>query len=150
LGFTALIAVATALLFGTAPAFRASGVTPNDALKERGRGVVGDNRFGLGNLLVVVQVALSLLLLVAAGLFMRTFTSLSHLPLGFDRPPILVVSINAAKATASPAERVDLYDRLRQAAAAVPGVATAAASAVTPVSGSTWQYSIERFDDRII
>jgi len=149
LGFTALIAVATALLFGTAPAFRASGVTPNDALKERGRGVAGDNRAGLGNLLVVVQVALSLLLLVAAGLFMRTFTTLSNLPLGFDRHPILVVNINAAKA-ASPAERADLYDRLRRAAAAVPGVNGTAASAVTPVSGSTWQYAIERFDDRII
>ena len=150
LGFTALIAVATALLFGTAPAFRASGVTPNDALKERGRGVVGDRRFGLGNLLVVAQVALSLLLLVAAGLFMRTFTSLSHLPLGFDRNPILVASISATRATANPADRVDLYDRLRRAAAAVPGVTSAAASAVTPVSGSTWQYAIERFDDRLI
>jgi predicted permease len=150
LGFTALIAVATALLFGTAPAFRASGVTPNDALKERGRGVVGDCRFGLGNLLVVAQVALSLLLLVAAGLFMRTFTSLSHLPLGFDRNPILVASISATRATANPADRVDLYDRLRRAAAAVPGVTSAAASAVTPVSGSTWQYAIERFDDRLI
>lgn len=148
--FTALIAVATALLFGTAPAFRASGVTPNDALKERGRGVVGENRFGLGNLLVVVQVALSLLLLVAAGLFMRTFTSLSNLPLGFDRNPILVVSVNAAKATANPTERVDLYERLRQAAIAVPGVTNAATSAVTPVSGSTWQFAIERFDDRLI
>jgi predicted permease len=150
LGFTALIAIATALLFGTAPAFRASGVTPNDALKERGRGVAGDSRFGLGNLLVVVQVALSLLLLVAAGLFLRTFTSLSHLPLGFDRNPILVVSVNAARATANPAERIDLYERLRQAAGSVPGVTSAAASAVTPVSGSTWQFAIERFDDRLI
>ena len=149
LGFTALIAIVTALLFGTAPAFRASGVTPTDALKERGRGVVGESGLGFGNLLIIVQVALSLLLLVAGGLFIRTFTSLSHLPLGFDRNPILVVSINAAKATANPAERIDLYDRLRRAAA-VPGVSSAAASVVTPVSGSTWQYGIERFDDRVV
>ncbi len=119
LGFTAVIAVATALLFGTAPAFRASGVTPNDALKERGRGVVGDGRFGLGNLLVIVQVALSLLLLVGAGLFMRTFMSLSHLPLGFDSHPILVASVSASRATASPDERAGLYERLRVAAAQV-------------------------------
>jgi putative ABC transport system permease protein len=150
LGFTALIAVATALVFGTAPAFRASGVTPNDALKERGRSVVGDGRFGLGNLLVVVQVTLSLLLLVAAGLFVRTFTSLSRLPLGFDSTPILVASVNAARATANPDERVGLYERLREAAAQVPGVAGAAASAVTPVSGSTWQFAIERIDDRVL
>jgi putative ABC transport system permease protein len=150
LGFTALIAVATALIFGTAPAFRASGATPNDALKERGRSVVGDGRFGLGNLLVIVQVALSLLLLVGAGLFMRTFMSLSRLPLGFDSNPILVASVSASRATASPDERAGLYERLRQAAAQVPGAAGAAASAVTPVSGSTWQYAIERIDDRVL
>jgi putative ABC transport system permease protein len=150
LGFTALIAVGTGLIFGTAPAFRASGVTPNEALKERGRGLVGDGRLGLGNFLVVVQVALSLLLLVAAGLFVRTFTSLSNLPLGFDSNPILVASVNAARATSNADERPALYERLRQAAAQVPGVASAAASAVTPVSGSTWQFAIERVDDRMI
>ena len=148
LGFTALIAVATALLFGTAPAFRASATTPNEALKEHGRSVIGDRRFGLANALVVIQVALSLLLVIAAGLFIRTFSSLSSLQLGFDRDPILVASVNAARAV--PEQRAPLYERLRQAAAEVPGVASAAASAVTPVSGSTWQYSIERVDDREI
>jgi putative ABC transport system permease protein len=150
LGFTALIAVATALLFGTAPAFRASGATPNEALKEHGRSVVGDRRFGLGNFLVVLQVAMSLLLIVAAGLFIRTFSSLSNLQLGFDRNPILVANVNAARALSVPEERAAFYERLRQAAAGVPGVASAAASAVTPVSGSTWQYTIERVDDRQI
>jgi len=148
LGFTAVIAVATALLFGTAPAFRASATTPNEALKEHGRSVVGDARFGLGNLLVVVQVALSLLLIVAAGLFIRTFSSLSNAPLGFDRHLFLVAIVNAARAVPVPEERAALYERLRQAAAGVPGVATAAASAVTPVSGSTWQFAIERMDGR--
>ena len=148
LGFTALIAVATALLFGTAPAFRAAATTPNEALKEHGRSVIGDRRFGLGNVLVVVQVALSLLLVVSAGLFIRTFSSLSNLQLGFDQDPILVASVNAARAI--PEQRAALYERLRQAAAGVPGVASAAASAVTPVSGSTWQFAIERVDDREI
>jgi predicted permease len=110
--------------------------------------VVGDARFGLGNLLVVVQVALSLLLIVAAGLFIRTFSSLSNVPLGFDRHPILVANVNAARAV--PDQRAALYEQLRQAAASVPGIASAAASAVTPVSGSTWQYAIERVDDREI
>jgi len=150
LGFTALIAVTTALLFGMAPAFRASGTTPNEALKQQGRGVVGDGRFALGNLLVVAQVALSLVLIVAAGLFIRTFTSLSNLPLGFDRKPILVAGVSASRTGVQPEQRAALYERLRQAAADVPGVASAAASAVTPVSGSTWQYAIERVDDRVI
>ena len=150
LGFTALIAVTTALLFGMAPAFRASGTTPNEALKQQGRGVVGDGRFALGNLLVVAQVALSLVLIVAAGLFIRTFTSLSNLPLGFDRKPILVAGVSTSRTGVPPEQRAALYERLRQAAADVPGVASAAASAVTPVSGSTWQYAIERVDDRVI
>jgi putative ABC transport system permease protein len=150
LGFTAGVAAVTALLFGTAPAFRASRVQPNEALKEQGRGVIGDSRFGVGNLLVVVQVALSLILLAAAGLFVRTFTSLANLSLGFDRNPVLVASVNATRSGVEPDQRPDLYERLRQAAAAVPGVASAAASAVTPVSGSTWQFAIERIDDRVL
>jgi predicted permease len=150
LGFTAAVAISTALLFGTAPAFRASRVKPNEALKERGRGIAGDGRFALGNILVVAQVALSLILLVAAGLFIRTFSSLAHLNLGFDRDRVLVVNVNAARTGLEPDQRPALYERLRQAAAAVPGVASAAASAVTPVSGSTWQFGVERIDDRTV
>ncbi len=150
LGFTALVAVTTALLFGTAPALRASRVQPNEALKQQGRGVIGDSRFSLGNLLVVVQVALSLVLVVAAGLFMRTFSSLAHLDLGFDRNPILVANVGILRTGLEPARRPDLYERLRQAAASVPGVRMAAASAVTPVSGSSWQYGVERIDDRLV
>jgi putative ABC transport system permease protein len=150
LGFTAGVAAVTALLFGTAPALRASRVQPNEALKDQGRGVIGDSRFGIGNLLVVVQVALSLILLAAAGLFVRTFTSLANQSLGFDRNPVLVASVNATRSGVEPDQRPDLYERLRQAAAAVPGGASAAASAVTPVSGSTWQFAIERIDDRVL
>jgi len=150
LGFAAVIGIATALLFGTAPALRASRVQPTDALKEQGRGVIGDKRLGLGNLLVVVQVALSLILVVAAGLFIRTFSSLAHLDLGFDRNPILVANVSILRTGIEEDQRAALYEQLRQAAAAVPGVKTAAVSAVTPASGSTWQYAVERVDDRVI
>lgn len=143
LGFTALIAIGTALLFGTAPAFRASRVQPNDALKAQGRSVAGEPRFGIGNMLVVVQVALSLVLIVAAGLFMRTFSSLANLDLGFNRQAVLVATVNASRTQLEPAQRADLYEELRRAAGAVPGVASAAASAVTPISGSTWQFAVE-------
>ena len=115
LGFTALVAIATAILFGVAPALRASRVQPNEALKEQGRGVVGE-RFGLGNLLVVVQVALSLILVVAAGLFVRTFSSLANVNLGFDHRPVLVASVNAQRLQLEPSMRAELFERLRQAA----------------------------------
>ena len=142
LGFTALVAVTTAVLFGVAPALRASGVQPNEALKEQGRGMVGE-RFGLGNLLVVVQVALSVILVVAASLFVRTFSSLARVNLGFDHKPVLVANVNAQRLQLDLEQRSEFFERLRQAAANVPGVTTAAVSAVTPVSGSTWNNVIE-------
>jgi putative ABC transport system permease protein len=143
LGFTAGIAVATAMLFGTGPALRGMRAHPNDALKAQGRGVVGDGRLGLGNVLVVLQVALSLVLIVAAGLFVRTFSSLAAMNPGFDREPILVVGINAQRVQLEPAGRPELFRRALEAASGVPGVAFAAVSAVTPISGSTWNNRIE-------
>jgi predicted permease len=143
LGFTAAVAVATAVLFGTAPALRATRVQPNDALKAQGRGVVGEGRWSLGSALVVMQVALSLILLVAAGLFVRTFAALATRDLGFERQGVLVVNINAQRAQLEPADRPALFQRVLEAARGVPGVAHASLSAVTPISGSTWNNRIE-------
>jgi predicted permease len=143
LGFTAAVSIATAILFGVAPAWRAAQVAPNEAMAEQSRGVIGEGRAGLRNALVVIQVALSLLLVVAAGLFVRTFTALSGHDLGFDRDPVLIVAVNAQRSDTLPADRFMLYERVREAAAAVPGVASAAASRVSPIGGSSWQYPIE-------
>jgi len=141
LAFTMLVAVATALLFGTAPAFRASDARPMDAIKEHGRGG-GDGRFGLANGLVVAQVMLSLVLVVAAGLFVRTFTSLANLHLGFDRDRVLVTTVNAQRTEIPVADRLATYERVRQSVAAAPGVAAAGVSIVTPVSGMAWNSRI--------
>jgi len=141
--FTAAVTAATALLFGMAPAFRASRVQPSSAIKEQGRGVTGERRLSLGHAMVVAQVALSLVLVVAAGLFLRTFASLAHLDLGFDRDRVLVVSINAQRSGTPMAERTALFERARQAVAALPGVAHAGLSVITPVSGSAWNNRIE-------
>ena len=143
LAFTIGVTVATALLFGTVPALRASGVAPMDALKEHGRGTSSDSRAGLASGLVVAQVALSLVLVVAAGLFMRTFSSLSSLHLGFDRDRVLLVTINAQRTEIPPADRLATFERIRQRVLAVPGVASAAVSLVTPVSGSTWDNRVD-------
>jgi predicted permease len=140
LGFTAAAAVGTALVFGTAPALGATRVAPIDALKEQGRGA-GGGRMGLSGSLVVAQVALSLVLIFAAGLFVRTLSKLTTLDTGFNASPVLLVTVNAQSSGVEPAERAALFERARQAVAALPGVASAALSAVTPVSGSRWQYS---------
>jgi putative ABC transport system permease protein len=142
LAFTTAVTIATALLFGTAPAFRAAAAAPIDALKEHGRGAGGERRVTLAGGLVVAQVALSLILVVAAGLFVRTFARLANVRLGFDRDQILVVNVNAMRSRVEFGERVRLFLRLSEAVAAVPGVKSAAASVVTPVSNATWSNTV--------
>jgi putative ABC transport system permease protein len=114
-----------------------------EALKEHGRGASSDRRVNLSSGLVVAQVALSLVLIVAAGLFVRTFSSLARLPLGFDSDRVLLVNINAQRTDIPPAERLATWERLRQRVLAVPGVASAAVSFVTPVSGNTWNNRVD-------
>src|SRR5712691_2011812 len=132
LAFTIAVAVATTLLFGSAPAFRTSGVAPIDALKEHGRTTVGQTRGTMTDWLVVAQVAMSLVLVVAAGLFVRTFLSLSGRPLGFQPGQVLVISIDAGRALADPAGRIPVYERTRDAVRALPDVADAGLSLTTP------------------
>ncbi|MBZ5560757.1 MAG: ADOP family duplicated permease, partial [Acidobacteriia bacterium] len=146
LGFTSGVTILTALLFGTAPAFRASGVAPMEAIKEHGRGTSGDARVSMTSGLVVAQVALSVVLVVAAGLFMRTFGSLANLHLGFDRDPVLLVQINAQRTEIPVTDRLATWERVRQSVLAVPGVAAAAVSFVTPVSGMTWNNRVDVSD----
>ena len=143
LAFTAAVAIATALFFGTMPALRAAAAQPQDALREHGRGVYGDSRMRLGAALVVAQITLSLMLVVAAGLFVRTFSQLADRRLGFDRDRLLAVSVQLRDENADTAKRLAAFEQLREAARAVPGVESATISEVTPVSGSTWQFLIE-------
>jgi putative ABC transport system permease protein len=131
LAFTAVTMVATVILFGIAPALQATGVAPMEALKAHGRGVTGDGRGALSNGLIVAQVALSLLLVVAAGLLVRTFERLARVSLGFDRDRVLVVTVTAP--TVPAADRNPFYHRLVRAAAAVPGVARAGGSLSSPL-----------------
>jgi putative ABC transport system permease protein len=138
LSFTAIVAGATALIFGTVPALLGTRAQPNDALKETGRGTAGEARFGFGSALVVAQVALSLVLVVGAGLFVHTFASLAHLRLGFDPDPVLLVQVNTKQSVAQPAGRLALYDRVLDAVAGVPGVQRAAYHWMTPVSYAQW------------
>lgn len=136
--FTGGAAMLTTLLFGLAPAFGVAGVEPNDALKEHTRSVTGDRRFGVRNALVVCQVALSLVLLIGAGLFVRTFSQLAAQPLGFDPEPLLIVNVNATRVDPANDARRVVAEGARDAILSVPGVRAAAASFLTPLSGSGW------------
>jgi putative ABC transport system permease protein len=143
LGFAALVAMTTTLLFGTVPAMRATRVQPNDALKQQGRSLVGESRFAFGNVMVILQVALSLVLVVGAGLFIRTFSSLAHVRLGFNPDPILIVDMNGKRSSVVPENRPELWERMRQAALAVPGVRSAALQSITLLTFSGWNTLIE-------
>ncbi|NKB90371.1 MAG: FtsX-like permease family protein [Acidobacteria bacterium] len=130
---TALIALVTALVFGLAPAFQASRISINDALRAGGgRGVAGGgNRWRRG--LVVVEVALCVVLLVAAGLLLRTFLHLQGLEPGFDPDGIVTVSVSLQDAryeTRQSAEQLfnDGLERVR----ALPGVVSATAGLGMP------------------
>jgi predicted permease len=107
-------------------------------LKEQSRSVAGDRRLGLRNTLVIVQVALSLALVVAAGLFVRTFSSLAAVPLGFNPRPLLAVALNVQHSDVAPEQRIALYTRLRESAQSVPGVKHAVISVIRPLSGGGW------------
>jgi putative ABC transport system permease protein len=137
LAFTVAVTAATAVLFGTAPAFRARRIAPIDALKEQGRGALGDARAGLSSGLVVAQVALSMVLIVAAGLLVGTFERLATLPLGFDTDRVLIVNVDVTRASVDPSNRIPFFHQLVAAVAGVPGVARAGGSMATPLGGSS-------------
>ena len=146
LGFTAAVTTITAVLFGIAPAFRSSRAAPIDAIKESGRGTVGERRISMAAALVVGQVALSLVLVVAAGLFVRTFSKLAALPLGFDRDRVLLVRVDMQRAPIDPGQRVPIIEQALDAVRAVPGVERAAFSLITPIGGGGWNGSFEVSD----
>jgi putative ABC transport system permease protein len=142
LGFALAVTVLTALLFGTAPAFRAARVVPMDALRAQGR-ATEEGRPGLMAWLVVAQVAFSVVLVVAAGLFIRSFVLLANRDLGLNADPVLVVTVDSQGTTVEPSNRVSLYVRIRAAVLALPNVAEAATSLQTPASSGGFTPAVE-------
>ena len=136
--FAAAAGILTAVIFGTAPAFRATRVPPIEALKDQSSRLVpadrGSGRTPIAGALIVLQVALSIVLVVASALLVRTFDRLSRVPLGFERDGLLVVNVDVARTAVPGAEQLPFFQRLVETVSAVPGVAVAAGSHLTPVS----------------
>ena len=137
LAFTMGVAILTGLLFGLAPALRATSVSPNNVLKEHARGMVA-GRFGLGRALVTGQVALSLTLLVGAGLFLGTLHNLLNTDLGFNRQNVLLVRAAMMQSNVPKAQRPRVYGEIVQRLRSIPGVSSAASSGLTPISHEVW------------
>jgi putative ABC transport system permease protein len=142
LAFTIGVAILTGILFGLAPAMRATGVSPNNVLKEHARGMAG-GRLGLGRALVTGQVALSLMLLVGAGLFLGTLRNLLRTDLGFSRHNVLLVRADMMQSNVPKAERPRMYQEIVERLRAIPGVLSASSSVLTPISHMGWNNFVE-------
>ncbi len=138
LAFTVLVTLATGIAFGLAPALIISRTNLAEALKEGGRGATGGiytNR--TRSLLVVVEIALALVLLVGAGLLIRSLARLQQAPLGFD--PRNALTFNVAKSvdnSTSPSQIADFYRQLTERLKALPGVVNASVVFQLPLSGA--------------
>jgi predicted permease len=137
LGFSLAMAVVTALVFGLIPAFQAARRDIAEPLKDTGKGVSGGFRKGrLRNALVVVEVALSMVLLVGAGLMMRSFFKLQSVDLGFDPNNILVARIPFPKGQyKTAASKQQFFRQLLPRLQALPGVTAAAETTSLPPYG---------------
>ena len=139
LAFSAGAAILTAVLFGLTPAFQAIRVDLNHALKENARGaVVGSSRFHLGKALVAGQIALSLTLLVASGLFLGTLRNLLDTDLGFNRHGVLLVSAEFQENTVAKERRTGIAAEIVRSLRMLPGVISAASSLRTPITNFGW------------
>jgi predicted permease len=133
LGFTAIVCVGSALLFGLLPALRASRVHPAAFLKERVAG--GLSRMRGGRCMVSIQTALSLLLLVGAGLFVRTVANLYRVETGFNADRLLVFKLDGRKSGLEGSRLADCYEQIRTSIAGLPGVRSVANSNILLLSG---------------
>jgi predicted permease len=143
LSFTALTALSTCLLFGLAPAFRSSQTQPGAVLKTGGRGMTAARqRFSFQQTLVVSQIAFSLVLLVGALLFVRSFWNLKTLDPGFRESGILHVYVNFRRLNIPP-ERYEIFKRdLLEQVRSIPLVESAATTTHVPLDGSTWSLEL--------
>jgi putative ABC transport system permease protein len=138
-GVVLLVTVAatltTGLLFGVIPAFRAYWLGVKGGMTEGQKGSVGQTSRRLNSSLVVVQLALSLVLLVGAGLVLKSFRNLMRIEPGFDENKVLTMIIPVSNKKGSPEELLVFYQRLLDDVRALPGVNAAAIASNVPFSG---------------
>jgi predicted permease len=134
--FTASVAVLTGVVFGLVPAWSASASARISTLREGG--TVGERRSRrrVGRVLVVAQVALSVVMLSAAGVLVTHLSNLRNLNLGFDRDSVLLVSLDGSRSGYERLQLSNLYRDLLGRLQTIPGVRAATVSGATPISGA--------------
>jgi predicted permease len=144
LGFTLGLSLLTGIVFGLAPALQASRQNLLPALKDDmgAPELRGFGRFGLRNVLVVLQVALSLILLICAGLFVRSLRAASTADPGFDAENVLLTRMETRGVKMGREEEQLFYGRVQEQMNSLPGVRSAALAYIVPISGGGMRTSV--------
>ena len=146
LGFTALVSLITGVVFGFAPAWQVSKTDVHESLKENSRGAIGGGvRSRLRSLLVVTEVALSLVLLVGAGLLFRSFLQLQSVNTGFNPQRVLTMGLSPSGTNfREDAQYIAFYKQVGERLSAIPGVEAVGAINTLPLAkGPTTRFRVE-------
>jgi putative ABC transport system permease protein len=145
LAFAATLAIATGVLFSLGPALQSAHASTAEVLQQHARGTTGGRSRALRDGLVVLQVAATLVLLVAAGLMLRTLANLNAVELGFDANNLLTMQAPLMPRHADPITRLAFYERVLTGVRALPGVRSAAFASTLPfqATGNTRGFSVE-------
>lgn len=134
--FTLLLSLLSGVIFGMFPALQLSRTDVNSTLRDEGRGAIGGHgRTQIKNLLVIGQVALTMLLLIGAGLLVRSFAKLLRVDTGFDPESVLTMNVSLPTVKYADAQKqIAFFDELLRRVSALPGVRSAAVSAALPLT----------------
>src|SRR5262245_2735212 len=150
LAFTLGVSLLTGFIFGLIPALQSSKADLHETLKEGGRTGSSGARSWVRNTLVVLEMALALVVLVSAGLLMRSFWRLQQVNPGFAPQNVLAMSLGLpATKYREPAQRANFYQELLQRIRALPGVQSAGATSILPLSGNNSSGSF-RIEGRVV
>ena len=141
--FAAAVAALTAMIFGTVPALRGAKADPMTALKSGARGVMGSReRFSMQRFLVITQIAVSMVLLVGALLFVRSYRNLVTIDPGMRESGITVGYFGYYMLNIKPENEAEFKRQLLEAVRSVPGVENAASTTQTPLGGGSWEHNV--------
>jgi predicted permease len=142
--FTLAVGVATTILFGLAPAIRTLRINLVESLREGGQATVGGHRQRLRSLLVVTEVTLAVVLVIGAGLMIRSLSALGRIDLGFDPDQVLTLRVSVPQARYDTPEKVvDFFRILNERVRALPGVEHAGFMRVLPLATTIGDYGLD-------
>ena len=142
LAFTLLVSALTGVLFGLAPAIQSTRPQLAGTLKDQAGAVVGGASVGLRKALVVAQVSLSLLLLIAAGLFIQSLKNLQGIQPGFETRNLLSFAVNPALNGYKPERSLQFFRQLTERLGRTPGIATVSLAVIPLLDGNEWDSTV--------